>query len=107
MWIGHNKGWLSIVAHRNKPEHLLVRARKEEHITEIWDDAEIYVDANADYPYRADILRQDVARELSFSIASIEYSNFKNSVKDRKLAGAYHDVWNVMFDYAWGWYDEK
>ena len=107
MWIGHNKGWLSIVAHRNKPEHLLVRARREEHITDIWDDAEVYVDEKADYPYRADILRQEVAREISFNIASIEYDNFKNSVKDRRLAGAYHDVWNVMFDYAWGWYDEK
>ena len=107
MWIGHNKGWVSIVAHRDKPEYLLVRARKSEHITEIWENADVYENENADYRYRADILRQEVARNLGYNIVDIQYTNFKNSVKERKLAGAYHDIWNVMFDYAWGWYDEK
>jgi len=106
MWIGHNKGWLSIVAHRDKPEYLLVRARKPEHITEIWKNADVYENENADYYYRADILRQEVARIIGYTIVDINYDNFKNSVKDWELGTAYSKVWTVMFDYGWGWYDE-
>ena len=35
MWIALTEGWLSIVAHRDKPDHLLVRARNPKHITRI------------------------------------------------------------------------
>ena len=35
MWIALTEGWLSIVAHHDKPDHLLVRARNPKHITRI------------------------------------------------------------------------
>lgn len=32
MWLALSNGWLSIVAHRDKPGHVLVRARNQNHI---------------------------------------------------------------------------
>jgi hypothetical protein len=37
MWIAHTEGRLSIVAHREGPEVLLVRARRD--VVHIWPDA--------------------------------------------------------------------
>jgi len=101
MWIAHSNGWLSIVEHRDKPEALLVRARKRSHITSLWDDADIYVLDDADYPYRADIDRSVVADTLALEIITIDYDNFKNSVTEAKLYRAFTDVWATMYEYGW------
>jgi hypothetical protein len=42
MWIALTEGWLSIVAHRDKPDHLLVRARNPKHIRRAFPDEEMY-----------------------------------------------------------------
>ena len=64
MWIALTEGWLSIVAHRDKPDHLLVRARNPSHIRRTFGERVMYTDADADYPFRADVPREDVARFL-------------------------------------------
>ena len=75
MWVALTEGWLSIVAHRDKPDHLLVRARNPKHITRTFPDAEMYTNADADYPFRADVLRADVivSQSRSGRIKSLEW----------------------------------
>ena len=97
MWIGLNNGWLSIVEDYNDEERLLVSARKLEHITNTFPDCDYFKDSDADYPYRAFISRDVVAKVIADSVAMIDYPNFKNSVKDGTLHNAYTEVWRTMY----------
>ena len=100
MWIGDNEGWLSIVKHLDKPNHLLVRARRREHIEKIFPDADIYENHKADYPYRADIPKSDVISTMVERIDRIDYPNFKKSVKEQYYANALDSVWQIMYTYG-------
>lgn len=53
-----------------------------------------------DYPYRAVITHEGLARALSASARDIDYPNFKSMVLAEQGAARerhYHDVWSVMF----------
>ena len=97
MGIGVNNGWLSIVEDYNDEERLLVRARKLEHITNTFPDCDYFKDSDADYPYRAFIDRDTVAKAIAHSVGKIDYPNFKNSVQDGRLHNAYNEVWHTMY----------
>jgi hypothetical protein len=96
MWVLLNNAFLSIVAHRDDPELLLVRARKEGDIEQAIPDADVWIDAEADYRYRAEVPRPFVARALADVVASIDYDNFKNSVSDPARHSAYAAVWRDL-----------
>ena len=101
MWIAHSAegrgGWISIVAHRNRPGHLMVRARVRDHITSMWPDAEVYtLDVPHDYQYRADILREDVAEAMRVCTENIDYSDYKSSISDSDLYDALVKIWTVL-----------
>ena len=100
MWFGHSNGWLSIVAHRERPDDLLVRARRERHISTFWPDVEVVHNPDADYPYRSVIPRTDVAVVVMQYIEGIDYDNFKNSVDETNLKRAFERMWAVMYDYG-------
>ena len=100
MWVALSEGWLSIVAHRDKENYLLVRARNEKHIESYFPEAELYIDAGADYPYRADILRDDVADVIGNYAFNIEYDNYKNSVNKEHLHDSLVGVWQEMYKYG-------
>ena len=100
MWLALSDGWLSIVAHRDKPECLLVRARNENHIESYFPDADIYIITDADYPYRADIRRIDVGLTIASYIHHIQYDNYKNSVNEEELHNALIGVWQTMYHYG-------
>ena len=100
MWIALTEGWLSIVAHRDKPDHLLVRARNPKHITRTFGEQVMYTDANADYPFRADVPRGAVIEFLSRRLVHMNYDNFKNTIGDERYHDAALDVWRAMFRYG-------
>ena len=52
---------------------------------------------DADYLYRASIPRQEVATAIARIATGIDYSNFKNSVKDHRRAKFYAEVWAAMY----------
>ena len=100
MWIAHSAGgggWVSIVAHRYKSNHLMVRARTRDHILSMWPCAEVYtLDVPHDYQYRADILREDVAEALSVYAKNIEYDDYKSTISDSDLYEALIEIWTVL-----------
>jgi len=106
MWLGHSDGWLSIVEHRDDSTLLLVRARKESHITSIWGDIDVTHMPDADYPYRVNLDREVVKDGLCEYIERIDYDNFKNSVKERRLKDAFEHIWAVMYRYGVEYRDE-
>ena len=100
MWIYLTEGAFSIVAHRDKPRHLLVRSRHPEAIERAFPYAAQYYITDADYPYRADILRSDVAEFISQRMVLMQYDNFKNTVDDMEYSKLLKATWNV--GYRWG-----
>jgi len=99
MWIGLNDGWLSIVKNLNDEKTLLVRARSEKHLLNVFPNCKHWVDFEADYPHRAYIDREIVMNVITQRIMDIDYPNFKNSVEEHTLVNAYHRVWETMANY--------
>jgi len=99
MWIFTNTVFLSVVAHRDKENTLLVRARRAGEIESIFPGSNVYEMENADYHYRAEVSRDKVSQVMADQIKNIDYDNFKSSVSDNKRHDAYMDVWSVMYAY--------
>ena len=103
MWLFTEIGFFSVVAHRDRPDTLLVRARAREDLEALRDrhlpDLELLENAGSDYRWRAFVGRADWERVAAALAAGIDYPNFKNAVAERQgheRAGCYHDVWAVM-----------
>ncbi len=107
MWLFLNDAFLSIVAHRDHPERLLVRSRIEGDIERAFSEeeraacGEVFQILEADYRYRMEAPRYVVAALLARQARTMTYTNFKDSIpgdhKKRKLA--YMRVWSVMAEY--------
>lgn len=93
-----NDAALSVVAHRDRPEDLLVRSRVKEDITRVVASAEVWEDEHADYRYRAIIPREVFATAMADRIRAITYGNFKASVpsNDPQRLEAYHGAYNAL-----------
>ena len=96
MWVFLSNSFLSIVAHRDKPDTLLVRARRAGDIEATFPQAATWEDRQADYRYRAEVPTEEVADALAKAAAGIHYPNFKNSVADPDRHRAYLNVWSAM-----------
>lgn len=99
MWICLSEGFVSIVAHRDDPTCLLVRARKAGHLEALLGrGAEVVETRDADYRYRASCSRQQVAEAVARQVEGISYDNFKDSVQDDLLHRLYMRVWDTMLE---------
>lgn len=104
MWIFRNDAMLSVVENRDDPNILLVRARQLGDIEQVFPDADVFSMIGSDYKYRAWIDRETVAKAMYASVMTIDYDNFKNSIRkgDYARKRAYMDVWQAMYDYQRG-----
>ncbi len=96
MWVYLRNSFLSIVAHREKPDILLVRARRAGDIQRVFPDAKVRRTPAADYLYRAELRRSIVGSAIDTSLQLIDYDNFKASVPDPKRHAAYARCWEAM-----------
>lgn len=106
MWIMTERGFYSVVAHRENPRQVLVRARVREDLERLLEmmeapafpvvnQLEIQSTPAADYPYRVYMPRL-IWEEMAVRLAAeIDYPNFKDRVAktDSDKLGAYHEVW--------------
>lgn len=95
MWICLNKAFFSIVDDGEVAGSLVVRARRKGDIEKVFPGAEVKTLSRRDYMFRAHIKREEVAEKVAQSVMSIDYSNFKNSVRDSDLHHAYHGFWDI------------
>jgi hypothetical protein len=100
MWIFLNDAFVSIVAHRTKPDTLLVRARFEGDLQRLFPAHadKVHCTPAADYLFRVEVPRGDVADVLALAALSLDYPNFKGSVPERWRHDEYLGVWNVMWN---------
>lgn len=102
MWVQMNDGFISIVENRDNKDGVVVRARQPEILKKMFPDNELIVSDDSDYQYRVFAGKAEVAKLVHDRIMGINYDNFKNSVKDKKLANFYHAIWAKGLAYGNG-----
>ena len=100
MWLFLSGGFVSIVAHRNKPDHLLVRARNMTHLKSLFPNAKHFSLKQSDYPHRAVVERSAVAKMFGDYVLNMKYDNFKNSISESSYFHVCHGVWSLMYEYG-------
>lgn len=105
MWILTTFGFFSVVAHRDLPDSLLVRARVRADLDALLarmivpDRPPVECTPDADYRYRAVVPRSVFATILALAIEGIDYANFKDAVHERQgfaRALLYSNVWDQL-----------
>ena len=75
MWLYVSCGFLSVVAHRDDANALLVRARHPDHIVSLFPDANVTYMPTADYPYRVTLPRAEVQFAVNLYLSQMMYDN--------------------------------
>lgn len=100
MWICLNDAFVSIVEHKDNPDILCCRGRFEGDLQRAFDGhmtgQPVQQTPTADYEFRVELPRAVVQRALAAHVASINYRNFKGSVRNDQLHDVYLRVWTVM-----------
>ena len=99
MWVCFNDAFVSAVADPKQPGMLKVRARKKRHLQTLFPKAKIVSTARTDYAHRVFVTKTEFAKLLAERVLAIDYDNFKNSVRDRKLHDLYADFWELHYGY--------
>jgi hypothetical protein len=106
MWLVLNDAFLSIVEHDTDKSFLRVRARVEGDIERVFPGVPVQLMKVSDYAYHANVLRAVAGPRIAELVANIDYSNFKNSVKEHDRHAAYLTIWSAMSrlqqDRFWG-----
>ena len=97
MWICLNHGFISIVKDKDEPRNLLVRARKRGVLETMFPSAQILTNAGTDYQYRVSVLAPLAMTAVVKEMKNINYTNFKDSVRDKELAQDYAEFWFTHF----------
>ena len=99
MWTMTTRGFYSVVAHRDDPGRVLVRARCERDIRALSDllpDATPAYTPDADYHWRLECGKDEWVATVATMAGEITYPNFKAAVTDRAHHRAYLDVWHDL-----------
>jgi hypothetical protein len=102
MWLLTTQGFYSVVAHRDDPDKLLVRARTRDDIEALREQIpslEPFEDPSADYRYRAILTRAEWLVAVAQLVTEIDYDNFKNAVAARQggdRAALYGVLWREL-----------
>jgi Txe/YoeB family toxin of Txe-Axe toxin-antitoxin module len=99
MWVCLNNAFVSIVANRNRPGDLMIRARRKGDIEKFMGENFVRVIETplADYRFRASVEADLVSKVMADMVYTIDYDNFKDSVKDKDLHDAYSGFWSIMY----------
>ena len=99
MWIFTKDAFISVVADKDNPStgNLLVRARKKEHIETLFPCSQVFSIPGSDYAFRAWVSRDELKAVMDREVSELDYTNFKNAIKDREYHDAALDVWWAMF----------
>ena len=102
MWLLTTQGFYSVVAHRDDPDKLLVRARTRgdiEALREQIPTLEPFEDRSADYRHRAVVTRAEWLVALAQLVTELDYDNFKSAVAEHQgaeRAALYGAVWSEL-----------
>jgi len=100
MWLFTKNSFISVVQHRERQDHVLVRARVKKHIVRLFPGQEklIAKDDTADYRWRLLMPKQVLADTLAdYIIHRLDYDNFKaaQEADDPSWLSFLHSIWGV------------
>lgn len=99
MWIFLNDAFVSIVAHRDERGMLCCRARLKGDLQRAFrghlKGRRVLHTPSADYAYRVTLPQRAVSGAIASHVASIDYENFKGSVREADRQALYMRVWLV------------
>lgn len=100
MWVAMNDSFVSIVQDNTDPKSVVVRARVEEDLENLFPEhsAEIIETDDSDYRFRLFLDKIYVADRIKERVLDIDYFNFKDSVKQSWRKIAYLKIWQVLYD---------
>jgi hypothetical protein len=102
MWILTDVGFISVVEHQDDMNMLQVRSRVREDISRIFPNAAVYEHDGADYLFRANISREEVANVLWEKMMTLDYTSHVKDVAIKRSApaagrsAAYYATWTAM-----------
>ena len=100
MWLFTSEGFISVVAHSEKRNTLLVRARDEGSLLSLVEatGATLRHTPSNDYPYRIEVLRTAYSAWVADQISELDYTNYKSRMWSERpeFGAALHDVWVAM-----------
>lgn len=96
VWLFGQKGFLSIVQHKDDHDLLLVRARAKGDIERYFPAAIVRENEGSDYRFRASIPRFEVVNRIAKTIHDINYPDFKESIQESDRIPWYLEVWATM-----------
>ncbi len=114
MWLYTTVGFYSVVQDKNRPDHVMVRARAREDLDKLlgllhWEAHYTILEwTGTDYAYRVFMPKQDWAALMSLLIQRLDYTNFKDECHrtfptDYGRHSMLMSVWSVMKR----WQDER
>ena len=96
MWLFLNDGFLSVVADKYNPSRLMVRARRKQDLLNIFGAGiEVTETTHSDYRWRTFVERDTMKQLMTQRLDAVDYTNFKNSVRDSELHDLYLDFWQI------------
>lgn len=96
MWLFSQRGFFSIVQHRDKPHILIVKARMRGDIEKYWPDAVIERNEDFDYLYRTELYRHQVEPVILKMVQDVNYASFKGSLEDKRRYIWHVQVWEIL-----------
>ena len=99
MWIVTNKSFMSVVQDKKNQNLFVVRARINGDLEEFLGPNAIVLETDdSDYRFRSFVHKDIFAKKMTEHINSIDYTNFKDSIKDLDRKTWYTKIWSIMFD---------
>lgn len=90
MWMMTKAGFFSISLHKDKPGHIMIRARTEKHLRALAfmypkevEDQDIVLTSEGDYHWRVTITQEAFSVLLGHVSEEVDYTNFKATVKEK------------------------
>jgi hypothetical protein len=100
MWLFTSEGFVSVVAHSEKPNTLLVRARDEGSLLSLVEatGATLKHTKNNDYPHRIEASPGALSSWLADEVSNLDYTNYKAHMWSQRpeFRQALHDVYASM-----------
>jgi len=104
MWLFSKSGFVSVVAHREQKDMLLVRSRFKEDIAAVCERLAVagvtvdpFEDLHADYRYRVICPKEAFVKAVGGLVNEIDYDNFKSAVHGNRVRDrAYMGCWSAM-----------
>ena len=99
MWIVTNTGFVSVVEDCYDKSYVIIRSRQEAHLNAFCDirEGSVGYSPTADYQWRIRCKKTEFAELLMRQAFKVDYSNFKNSIKDDDMKRFAGEVWNAGY----------